>query len=293
MIPIPFQTIDWNNVPVTEHPGEKGVAYWRTLQYDGLRIRMVEYSPGYIADHWCELGHIIYCIKGELISELADGTSHLLKAGMSYHVSDQMSKHRSTTKDGVVIFIVDGAFLATPSQSINHNLEIMMNATPWFEREFKFGLPPGMLPFFLERLSFTTLRLEQKVRNVSEKILSEKLEGKWSVKQNIGHLAEVDKIAGKRINEMISGIAQLSPAVFEPTKDYNGMPISEVIDIFRHNRAENLKTYQSLSEADLKKSSLHPRLKVMMNPVDLAMFDAEHDDHHLVRINQILNTLIS
>lgn len=166
-----------------------------------------------------------------------------------------------------------------------------MKTTQWFEREFKFGSSSGMLPFYLERLSFTPLRIEQKVRGASEKMLSEQMDGKWSVKQNVGHLAEVDEIASKRIDEIISGIPTMSPAVFEPRKDYNAMPIAEVIDFFKAKRSENLKKYNSLHEADLSKSSVHPRLKVKMNPVDLAMFDAEHDDHHLVRINEILNTL--
>lgn len=112
MKPIPYQTIDWSNIKPTEHPGESGMAYWKTMEYGGLRIRMVEYSASYKADHWCELGHIIFCIKGELQSELADGTIHVLKENMSYHVSDQMSKHRSITKDGVLLFIVDGDFLS-------------------------------------------------------------------------------------------------------------------------------------------------------------------------------------
>lgn len=116
MIPIPYQTIDWNNIKVTEHPGEQGMAYWKTIDHGGLRIRMVEYSPGYKADHWCERGHIIFCLKGELISELADGSSHTLKENMSYHVSDQMSKHRSYTKNGAVLFIVDGEFLGVDSK---------------------------------------------------------------------------------------------------------------------------------------------------------------------------------
>lgn len=111
MIPIPYQIIDWSNVAVTSHPGEKGTAYWRTLDYGDLRIRMVEYSPGYVADHWCEKGHIFFCLKGELVSELSDGSCHVLTENMSYHVSDNMSKHRSTSKNGAVLFILDGKFL--------------------------------------------------------------------------------------------------------------------------------------------------------------------------------------
>src|SRR5580698_3878218 len=104
-VSIPFATIDWSSVPVTEHKGEEGIAYWRTFQFGDLRIRMVEYSPGYKADHWCRKGHIIYCIEGEMISELENGEEHVLRQGMSYHVSDNLSSHRSHTKTGTKLFI--------------------------------------------------------------------------------------------------------------------------------------------------------------------------------------------
>ena len=161
-------------------------------------------------------------------------------------------------------------------------------ALPWFERNLRFGYAPEMLPFFLERLQGTIIRVEQKVRGIDNKILSRKLEGKWSIKENIGHLAEVDEIGNKRMDEMTSGVAVMTPAVFEP-KDYNPWPIEKVLDFFRKNRVANLKKYKTLSVEQLKKSSLHPRLKVQMTPVDLAWFDAEHDDHHLVKINEILD----
>jgi len=163
-----------------------------------------------------------------------------------------------------------------------------MKNLPWFERDLKFGHPKEMLPFFLERLQGTIIRLEQKVRGIDENILSKKLEGKWSIKENIGHLAEVDEIGNKRITEMITGVAVLSPAVFEP-QDYNPWPVEKILDLFRKNRLHNLKKYRTLSDEQLEKSSLHPRLKVQMTPVDLAWFDAEHDDHHLVKINEILD----
>jgi hypothetical protein len=163
-----------------------------------------------------------------------------------------------------------------------------MQEVPWFERELIFGKPVEMLPYFLERLSGTILRLEAKVKGIEDHILSEKFNGKWSIKQNIGHLAEVDQIANKRIDEMVNGVAVISPAVFEP-QDYNPWPIEKVISFFSETRKSNLKKYASLSSDQLLKSSLHPRLKVQMTPVDLAWFDAEHDDHHLVKINNILN----
>ncbi len=108
---IPFQIIDWSKIEKTEHKGESGVAYWQTLQLDGLRIRMVEYSPGYIADHWCRKGHIVHCIEGEVVNELQDGTKNILTPGMSYVVSDELSSHRSVTKNGVKLLIIDGDFL--------------------------------------------------------------------------------------------------------------------------------------------------------------------------------------
>jgi hypothetical protein len=111
MLPIPFHITDWKQIPVTEHHGEKGVAMWRTITYNDLRIRLVEYSPGYVADHWCERGHILFCIEGILVTELTNGQRFELRAGMSYEVSDNMSSHKSFTETGAKLFIVDGGFL--------------------------------------------------------------------------------------------------------------------------------------------------------------------------------------
>jgi hypothetical protein len=108
---IPFQTIDWTGVPRTEHKGETGTAFWQTIQYPGLRIRLVEYTKGYVADHWCQKGHIVHCLEGEFISELQNGGEFSLKKGMTYVVSDDLSSHRSMTKDGVKVMIIDGEFL--------------------------------------------------------------------------------------------------------------------------------------------------------------------------------------
>lgn len=110
-ITITFQTIDWTNIPKTTHKGEAGTAYWQTVQLPGLRIRIVEYTAGYLADHWCQKGHIVHCLEGEFNSELDNGDSFNLKKGMTYVVSDDMSSHRSMTKDGVKLLIVDGDFL--------------------------------------------------------------------------------------------------------------------------------------------------------------------------------------
>jgi hypothetical protein len=108
---IPFQTIDWATIPKTEYRGESGNAFWQTIQFPGLRIRIVEYSEGYIADHWCQKGHIVHCLEGEFVSELQDGKEFILKKGSTYVVSDELSSHRSISKDGVKLMIIDGDFL--------------------------------------------------------------------------------------------------------------------------------------------------------------------------------------
>ena len=104
---IPFGTIDWASVPRTEHRGEAGVAYWRTQTFGDVRVRMVEYTPGYVADHWCEKGHVLLCLEGELRTELEDGRVFTLTPGMSYQVADGAEAHRSTTHVGAKLFIVD------------------------------------------------------------------------------------------------------------------------------------------------------------------------------------------
>lgn len=104
---VPFMTTDWSSVPATTHPGETGAAYWRTIEVGNLRVRMVEYSPGYLADHWCERGHVLLVLNGELTTELKNGGSHVLKPGQSYQVADGAAPHRSRTEGGATLFIVD------------------------------------------------------------------------------------------------------------------------------------------------------------------------------------------
>lgn len=106
-----FGTTDWSKIERTAHSGETGIAYWRT-QYVGaepnqIRVRMVEYTPGYLADHWCHKGHILFCLEGELETTLDDGQVFVLKAGMSYQVGDNAQSHQSRSAAGAKLFIVD------------------------------------------------------------------------------------------------------------------------------------------------------------------------------------------
>ena len=104
---IPFHTTAWAGIVPTRHAGETGAATWRTHEVGGIRVRMVEYSPGYRADHWCRKGHVLLVLEGELETELEDGRRFLLRAGESYQVADGHEAHRSSTRTGARLFIVD------------------------------------------------------------------------------------------------------------------------------------------------------------------------------------------
>lgn len=108
---IPFQKIEWTSIEKIEHTGDFGFADWQTVQLNGLRIRLVELSNEYLADHWCQKGHIVHCLAGEFISELSTGEKIKLTEGETYVVSDDLSSHRSFSKNGATLLIVDGDFL--------------------------------------------------------------------------------------------------------------------------------------------------------------------------------------
>jgi len=107
MSDIPFDTTDWSTISATEHMGDLGIAYWRTREFGPIRVRMVEYSPGYVSDHWCVKGHILLCLEGELHTRLNDGREFILRPGVSYQVADGAEAHRSSAPAGAKLFIVD------------------------------------------------------------------------------------------------------------------------------------------------------------------------------------------
>ncbi len=103
----PFQTLDWSSIPKEEHKGETGIAYWQTQMVNNIRVRRVEYSPGYKADHWCSKGHVLFCLEGSMHTELQDGRILQLTRNMCYFVGDNSEAHRSYTDTGCQLFIVD------------------------------------------------------------------------------------------------------------------------------------------------------------------------------------------
>lgn len=111
MTNIPFETINWETIPKVEYPGEKGTSIWQTIQFEGLRIRMVEYKEDYLADHWCKKGHILHCLQGKFTTQLENGEKIILREGMSFVVSDNLSSHLSISENGAKLLIIDGEFL--------------------------------------------------------------------------------------------------------------------------------------------------------------------------------------
>ena len=105
--PYSFQTLDWTNISKEEHAGETGKALWQTVHLGNIRVRKVEYTPGYKADHWCKKGHVLLCLEGEMDTELEDGNVFKLTSGMTYLVGDNCEAHRSSTVGGCKLFIVD------------------------------------------------------------------------------------------------------------------------------------------------------------------------------------------
>lgn len=108
---IPFMLTDWDSIPKIEFNGEKGVSYWRTLVIGGIRMRIVDYSEDFVADHWCEKGHILYCIEGEITIKLKDERIFNVRKGMSFIVSDSSDAHFVSSEKGAEVFIIDGDFL--------------------------------------------------------------------------------------------------------------------------------------------------------------------------------------
>jgi len=163
---------------------------------------------------------------------------------------------------------------------------------PWFERKFNFDYPAAKLPEHLERLRGTAARLEERVRGLSRDILTRRDSKGWSIQENVGHLLDLSHLPMRRIEEILAGQTMLCAADVTNRKtheaDHNARPIADLLAEFRAERAKLVARFEQLSEADWSKSGVHPRLKQPMRIVDIAYFDAEHDDYHIARIGELI-----
>ena len=166
-----------------------------------------------------------------------------------------------------------------------------MNRKEWFKRKFNQTLDPETIPNILERLSGTPARVEEKIRSIDANYYDLKLEDKWSIKENIGHLSDLEPLWMARIEDIVDNREILTEADLSNQKthkaNHNQRSIKELLDKFRGLRGQHRAKLTALNSSDLKKFSLHPRLNTPMRIIDLAFFVAEHDDHHLAQISFI------
>ena len=171
----------------------------------------------------------------------------------------------------------------------------MMGQVKWFNREFNFAGEQNIFPSIIERLTGTPIRLEEKLKQVDSAILKERIDNTWSVKENIGHLTDLEPLWQGRLEDILLGKNELRPTDLQNTRtteaNHNAVPLEQLLREFRDVRKKTTDLIEGLDEMIIFKSSLHPRLKTPMRTMDLFLFVADHDDHHLARITELIRTL--
>jgi uncharacterized damage-inducible protein DinB len=166
-----------------------------------------------------------------------------------------------------------------------------MDRLKWFDRKFDFSYTENIFPIILERLIGTPLRITSKLKSIPPELLETRIDNSWSIKENIGHLTDLEPLWQKRLDDIISGNEYMTPADLTNSKtdlaNHNGKPMDELIREFSLIRSETLSMLENIPDESIFRSSLHPRLKTPMRTMDLFLFVAEHDDHHLARITEI------
>ena len=166
-----------------------------------------------------------------------------------------------------------------------------MKQEKWFNRTFDFSSKQNTFPSLIERLSGTPARLEEKFKTIPPEILTVKKDGTWSIKENLGHLTDLEPLWQERLDDILNGKEEMKPADLSNLKtneaNHNTTPTEELLNNFRQVRQQTIHRLQGLTEEQIFMSALHPRLKTPMRVTDLFLFVAEHDDHHLVRITEL------
>ncbi|MFI5162390.1 MAG: DinB family protein [Sphingobacteriales bacterium] len=170
-----------------------------------------------------------------------------------------------------------------------------MRSTKWFDRKFTFDAQQNIFPSIIERLSGTPARLEEKKKLLTEAILETKPDNTWSIKENIGHLTDLEPLWQGRLEDIMNGEKELRPTDLLNRKtddaNHNSRSLEKLLNDFRQTRAHTISMLEKLDEKTIFSSALHPRLKTPMRTMDLFLFVAEHDDHHLTRITELIKLL--
>jgi len=168
-----------------------------------------------------------------------------------------------------------------------------MTRIKWIERSFSFNFPAGLYPEMIERVRGATARLDEYLNSAPAEILTRRDDGRWSIQENAGHLFDLDALTLERIEQYVAGVSVLTPADITNKEtseaNYNSVPAAQISRSFRQRRMEVVNRLESLDSDMFARSAIHPRLNVPMRLVDFVFFEAEHDDYHLTRINELLN----
>ncbi|MEO8414236.1 MAG: DinB family protein [Ginsengibacter sp.] len=170
-----------------------------------------------------------------------------------------------------------------------------MKQEKWFDRKFNFDFTQNIFPSIVERLTGTPLRLEEKLVSIPDSVLTHRIDNTWTIKENTGHLSDLEPLWQGRFQDLKDGQVALRPTDLQNDKtnlaNHNEKPISELLDSFRQLRQQTIKLLEGIDEETVFKSALHPRLKTPMRTIDLFLFVAEHDDHHLARITGLIKLI--
>lgn len=170
-----------------------------------------------------------------------------------------------------------------------------MEQVNWFDRKFNFESSQNIFPGILERLAGTPIRLEEKFNAIPSNILTHRINNKWTIQENVGHLIDLEPLWQGRFEDIISERTELRPTDLQNTKTnlakHNEKPIKELLQSFRKIRQETIELLKEIDEETIFKSALHPRLKTPMRTMDLFLFVAEHDDHHLAKITELVSII--
>ncbi len=170
-----------------------------------------------------------------------------------------------------------------------------MQQIKWFERNFNFDFAQNIFPSIIERLAGTPVRLEEKFKSIPSSILSVSVNGAWTIKENVGHLIDLEPLWQGRLEDILHGKTELRPTDLQNTKtneaNHNAVEIEKLLSDFRQKRKQTINLIENLTEEQIFRSALHPRLKIPMRTMDLFLFVAEHDDHHLARITELVKIL--
>jgi uncharacterized damage-inducible protein DinB len=170
-----------------------------------------------------------------------------------------------------------------------------MEQVKWFNRTFDFTTTQNIFPSIIERLAGTPARLEEKLKSIPPDILSVRIDNSWTIKENLGHLIDLEPLWQGRLDDILSGKMELRPTDLQNTKttlaNHDAKPVDELLSNFRKIRNQTIELISDLNEEQIFKSALHPRLKTPMRTMDHFLFVAEHDDHHLARITELVKLI--